>query len=66
MYKSIIEQLNYTSTWNHCIKNVSNLDKDTEYELHATGDADLNGRKYVALKKGIKITPEIKKEYNLM
>ena len=36
------------------------------WELHATGDADLNGRKYKALPVGIKITEEMKRKYNLM
>ena len=36
------------------------------YELHATGDADLDGRKYVALPKDTKITDEVKRRYNLI
>ena len=37
------------------------------FELHATGYADLDGRKYVALSKGTNIKdPEIKKKYNLI
>ena len=43
-------------------KNVSKL-----YELHATGYADLNGRKYIALPKGTNIKdPKIKEKYNLI
>ncbi len=40
--------------------------KNTDFILHATGDADLNGRKYVALPSNITIDSQIKKKYNLM
>ena len=39
----------------------------TEYEYHATGYADLNGRTYVALPKGTNTKdPKIIQKYNLM
>ena len=44
----------------------ANKNKSGLWELHATGDADLNGRKYTALPAGTKITEEIKKKHNLM
>ena len=33
----------------HWIKNIDKLDKNEEYILYATGDANLSGRKYVAI-----------------
>ena len=44
----------------------SNKPVSSEFELHATGDADLNGRKYVALPKGTELTDKVRKQYNIM
>lgn len=61
-----IEYMNYGALWNHSIT-IKKKDKNDSYELHATGDADLNGRKYVALPAGTNIKdPRIIKKYNLM
>ena len=61
-----IEYMNYGELWNDCIT-IKKKDKNDSYELHATGDADLNGRKYVALPKGTNIKdPRIIRKYNLM
>ena len=38
----------------------------TDFILHATGDANLNGRKYIALPSDMKIDSNTKKIYNLM
>lgn len=46
------------------VTNTYELKKDQTYKLYATGDADLNGRKYVALSKPP--TPEEIKKYNLL
>ena len=40
--------------------------KTDNYVLYATGNADLNGRKYVALPVETIIDDSIKKKYNLM
>ena len=62
---TMLVQKSYTEPWNGCIilpkKNTSNT-----YELHATGDADLNGRKYVSLPTGTKLTDKIKREFNIL
>ena len=65
---STIETMNYTSTWNHCIKfSKSKSKSDILYELHPTGECDLNGRKYIALPKNTNINdPNIRKKYNLI
>ena len=61
-----IQYMNSGTLWNHCIT-IKKKDKNDSYELHATGDADLNGRKYVALPTGTNIKdPRIIKKYNLM
>mgnify|MGYP001182995768 CR=1 FL=1 len=55
--------------WSNCIKSrpqdLKPSSTDT-YTLHATGDADLDGRKYIPLPADTKITPEIKRKYNLI
>lgn len=64
---SQISSMNNSYPWNGTLsctddhKSTSGL-----YELHATGDADLNGRKYIALPKETKITEEVRRKYNLM
>ena len=61
-----IQYMNSGTLWNHCIT-IKKKDKNDSYELHATRDADLNGRKYVALPTGTNIKdPRIIKKYNLM
>ncbi len=66
MYSSAsLSSMNYSRTWNHCITIPEKSTQDT-YKLHATGDADLNGRKYVALPASMVITPEVKRAYNIM
>lgn len=51
------------------IKSTSQKNKTalkSNYILHATGDADLHGRKYVALPSNIILDDKTKKKYNLM
>ena len=38
----------------------------TRYELHPTGDADLNGRTYVALPIGTRLSDEVRRRHNLI
>ena len=52
-----------SSTYGNYVTNVHKLDTSKTYQLYATGDADLNGRKYVALSNP---TEEEKKKYNLI
>ena len=61
-------RMNYGSTWRNCIVNDAALDtnKSGRWELHATGDCDLDGRKYISLPAGIVLTLEIKKKYNII
>jgi len=61
---TMLEQINYIEPWKGCIILPKKKTADT-YELHATGNADLNGRKYVALPTGTKLTDKIKMEYNI-
>lgn len=62
MDKSTISRL--SSTYGNYVTNVNKLDTTKTYQLYPTGDADLNGRKYVALSNPP--TEEEKKKYNLM
>ena len=66
---SELMSLNAGYPWRNCIiqppKDIKSSPTNT-YTLHATGDADLNGRKYIPLPVGTKITEEIKRKYNLM
>ncbi len=65
--ESDITKMNTTYPWNGTLTcDPNNKSKSGLYEYHATGDADLNGRKYIALPKETKITEEVKRKYNLM
>jgi len=59
--------MNFNSTWKQSIT-FGSQSKNNEYELHATGDYNLNnGRQYIALPKGTDVTNRaIRKKYNLM
>ena len=64
-----IQSMNSTNIWKNSIHiyKPDNHNKKQQYELHATGDCDLNGRKYVALRKGTDTTdPKIKAKLNMM
>jgi hypothetical protein len=50
--------------YNSYVMNTHEMDPTKRYELYATGDADLNGRKYIALPS--KPTPEEIKKYNIL
>lgn len=63
---SQISSVNYDmkygcQNWITTVSNSSN----GEYKLYATGDADLNGRKYVALPANKKVTDEDRRKYNI-
>jgi hypothetical protein len=53
-----------SATYGNYVTNVHKLDTTKTYQLYATGDADLNGRKYVELRNPP--TEKEKKKYNLM
>ena len=58
---------NNNSIWNNTISIVKTQKNNELYSLHPTGDADLNGRNYVALPKGTNVKdPKIIKKYNLI
>ena len=61
-----IYDMNNKYPWNNTITNSYGLDDNTTYNLYATGYASLDGRQYVALPKNLKITSDVKKQYNLM
>ena len=62
-----IISMNASNTWRNSIHyDNSKSSGGSVYELHATGDADLDGRKYVSLPKGTVITDEIKRKYNII
>lgn len=70
---SSLQQMNCSYPWNGFIIDNSqsyfskaSKNPNTSWELHATGDADLNGRKYVKIPVGTKITDQMKKDLNLM
>tara|TARA_Y100000768_G_scaffold388330_1_gene383597 strand:- start:93 stop:317 length:225 start_codon:yes stop_codon:yes gene_type:complete len=62
-----IKQLNKEKEWINCKINIKlDPNKNTEYILYATGDCDMNGRKYVALPSNIDHkNVNIIKKYNL-
>lgn len=61
-----IYNMNTQYPWNNTITNSYGLYDNTTYNLYATGYASLDGRKYVALPKNLKITSDVKQQYNLM
>ena len=69
-----ILDLRKTKTWNRVLNtteaeksNVGNVKDTTTYVLHATGDCDMNGRKYIALPANLDINDiAVKTKYNLM
>jgi hypothetical protein len=66
---SEINSLNNTPTWIGSHIKIEDKKKNTEqkYVLHATGHADMNGRKYIALPSKCDVSdPTIKRKYNLM
>lgn len=48
------------------IKNCDELEDNKLYELYATGDADLDGRKWVAIEINKNIDCSVKTKYNLI
>ena len=68
--KNTLNTMNTTSLWkntiNHPDKNMNDLDDDIVYELYPSGDCSLDGRVYIPIKKGTKITKELKQKLNLL
>ena len=64
-----LTSMNGSYPWTNCIiqppKELKPSSTDT-YTLHATGDADVDGPKYISLPAGTKITPELRRKYNLL
>ena len=63
-----ISGLNKTQTWFQKPIEIKGekKDKNEKYILHATGDADMNGRKYIALPYNCDTSKhDIKTKYNL-
>ena len=67
-YKNELSKMNCNYPWTGSIKfDEKSHNDDTLYELHATGFADIStGRQYIALPANLKITEDIKKQYNLL
>ena len=67
-----INSLKYTDIWRNCItiddkpNGKYKYKKVEEFKNYATGDCDLDGRKYIALPADLKITEEVKKKYNIL
>ena len=62
-----IISMNASSIWkNSIIYDNSKPSDGSLYELYPTGDADLDGRKYISLPKGTVITEQIKRKYNII
>ena len=64
-----IDTLNNTPTWIRTPIKIEEKkeNKEQKYVLHSTGDADMNGRKYIALPSKCDVSdPTIKRKYNLM
>ena len=64
-----ISGLNKTQTWYQKPIEIKSdkKDKNEKYILHATGDADMNGRKYIALPYNCDTSNQaIKQKYNLL
>ena len=52
---------------NNWISNINdNNNSDNKYKLYATGDSDLNGRKYISLPENTVITNDVIKKFNLL
>lgn len=64
---SDIRSINKKRQWNYSINTVEidNSNSNKNYKLYATGEADMSGRKYIALPSNTIITPKIKEKYNL-
>jgi hypothetical protein len=62
-----LHQMNYSSDWRNTIQVVPPKlkNKNTSYNLHATGKATLNGREYVAIPVNVSLTSDIKLKYNI-
>lgn len=65
MDKAHLEELRQQPEWLGKLGVVLAAKKDAKYELHPTGNADVNGRSYVAIPKGTILTKDIKRQYNL-
>jgi hypothetical protein len=64
--KSQLQNMNIDNKYGrHWIQNANNLDNKQEYILYATGDADLSGRKYIALPANIPLNQSDKIKYNI-
>jgi len=62
-----MNKLSNSDLWKNSIKNVPRVSKNdtTKYTLYSTGDADLNGRKYVSLPSNKVLTDYEKRKYNI-
>jgi hypothetical protein len=64
--KEQIHSMNFSSTWRGTLSTPGQKSESGLYKLHATGDADLNGRKYIYLPADMEITKEVKERYNII
>ena len=66
--KSELESMSYNKLWRGNLEIINDRHLgNTQYELHPTGDCDLNGRKFLALPTNTNVKdPEIIRKYNLM
>lgn len=68
MDHSQITTMTRSGLWNNklIIASTTTNDPKTKFELYATGEADMNGRTYIAIPVNTNITHELKQKYNLL
>ena len=64
--KAQLKQMNNSTMGSNWIKNIENIGENETAKIHATWDAWLGGRLYIALPSSMSITPIVKTKYNLM
>jgi hypothetical protein len=65
--KSTLQRMNFDSKYgSQWITNIHTLKNSQEYKIYATGDCDLQGRKYIALPANQKLTQGDKIKLNIM
>lgn len=63
---SQINSMRWNDTWRGTLSIPDQKSENGKYKLHATGYADLNGRKYISLPADMIITDQVKRMYNLI
>ena len=64
--ESQINSMRWNNIWRETLCIPYQKSENGKYKLHATGYADLNGRKYIPLPADMEITDKVKQMYNLI